>query len=103
MSLPLPRTRGGTKTNLQSNMSALARPIMNLIMQEAAMGALPTLYAATAPDVKGGDYYGPDGFQEMRGYPKKVDSSKESKDVGIARQLWVESENLTGVRFAGLL
>ena len=93
---------GGTKTNLQSNMSAFVRPLMNLMMQDAAMGALPTLYAATAPDVKGGDYYGPDGFQEMRGYPEKVASSKESKDVGVARQLWVESEKLTGITFAGL-
>ena len=84
-------------------MSALLRPLMDLIMQEAKMGALPTLYAATAPDVEGGDYYGPNGFQEMRGYPKKVPSSDESQDVGIAKQLWLESENLTGVRFGALL
>lgn len=93
---------GGTKTNLQSNMFALWRPLMNLIMQEAEMGALPTLYAAAAPDVQGGDYYGPDGFQEMRGYPEKVDSSDESKDVSVARQLWVESEKLTDVTYTEL-
>ena len=93
---------GGTKTNLQSHMSSVLRPLLNLIMQEQAMGALPTLYAATAPDVSGNDYYGPGGFQEMRGYPIKVDSSDESQDVGLARQLWLESEKLTGVHYEAL-
>ena len=93
---------GGTKTNLQGNMSAPFRSVLNLIMQEAEMGALPTLYAATAPDVTGGDYYGPGGFQEIRGHPIKVDSTPAAKDVGVAQQLWVESEKLTKVKFAGL-
>ena len=93
---------GGTKTNLQSNMSALWRPLLNLIMQEPAMGALPTLYAATAPGVRGNDYYGPDGFQEIRGYPARVDSSAPSQDVGVARQLWEESARLTGVHYEAL-
>ena len=93
---------GGTKTNLQSNMSFLWRPLLNLIMQEPAMGALPTLYAATAPDVRGNEYFGPDGFQEIRGYPTRVDSSEASQDVGVARQLWLESEKLTGVRYEAL-
>ena len=72
---------------------------MNLMMQEAAMGALPTLYAATAPDVKGDEYFGPDGFQEMRGYPKRVDKSDKAKDASVAKQLWLESERLTGVSY----
>ena len=93
---------GGTKTNLQGNMSRLARPLINLIMQEAKMGALPTLYAATAPNVSGNDYYGPNGFQEIRGYPRKVDSSDESQDNGLARQLWLESERLTGITYDAL-
>ena len=93
---------GGTKTNLQGNMSRLARPLINLIMQEASKGALPTLYAATAPGVSGNDYYGPNGFQEIRGYPRKVDSSDESQDSGLARQLWLESERLTGVTYDAL-
>ncbi len=93
---------GGTKTNLQSNMSRLWRPLLNLIMQEPEMGALPTLYAAIAPDVRGNEYFGPSGFQEIRGYPTRVDSSEESQDVGVARQLWAESERLTGVRYAAL-
>ena len=48
--------------------------------QSIAMGALPTLYAATAPDVKGADYYGRSGFREMRGYPKKVTSNPVSHE-----------------------
>ncbi len=67
--------------------------------QKPEMGALPTLYAATAPDVKGGDYYGPRGFMEMRGYPKKVLSSKRSHDGAVAARLWEVSEELTGVQY----
>ena len=93
---------GGTKTNLQGNMFAPFRSVLNLVMQEPEMGALPTLYAATAPGVEGGDYYGPGGFQEIRGYPVKVDSTPASKDVGVARQLWLESEKLTKVSFEAL-
>ena len=93
---------GGTKTNLQSHMSSLWRPLLNLIMQEPAMGALPTLYAATAPDVRGNEYFGPDGFGEIRGHPRRVDSSEASQDVGAARLLWAESERLTGVRYEAL-
>jgi NAD(P)-dependent dehydrogenase (short-subunit alcohol dehydrogenase family) len=68
-----------------------------LIAQSAAMGALPTLYAATAPDVKGGEYFGPDGRGEMRGYPTRVQASKAAQDPGAAQRLWAVSEKLTGV------
>ena len=61
------------------------------------MGALPTLRAATDPGVLGGQYYGPDGFGEQRGYPKVVTSSDKSHDVGVQRRLWAVSEELTGV------
>ena len=44
------------------------------------MGALPTLRAATDPAVRGGQYYGPDGFGEQRGHPKLVESSQQSHD-----------------------
>jgi NAD(P)-dependent dehydrogenase (short-subunit alcohol dehydrogenase family) len=66
--------------------------------QDAKIGALPTLYAATADDVESGNYYGPDGFMEMRGYPTKVDSSELSKDPEVAQKLWDVSEELTGVK-----
>lgn len=69
------------------------------VLNSAELGALPTLRAATDPSVKGGQYYGPDGFRELRGYPKLVGSSKQSKDVAIQERLWTVSEELTGVTF----
>ena len=74
--------------------------LMNTVMaQDQAAGALPTLYAATMPDVAGGDYYGPDGFMEMRGAPAKVESNEKSHDEADAARLWNMSEELTGVVF----
>jgi len=73
-----------------------------LIAQDAAGGALPTLYAATAPDVRGGDYFGPDGFAEIRGAPKRVGSSQRSQDREVAERLWRASEDLTNVRYDAL-
>ncbi len=89
---------GWTATNLQqySRYLQLLNPLM---AQTTAMGALPTLYAATAMDVRGGDYIGPGGFMELRGYPKKVRSSARSHDEAVARRLWATSEDLTEVRY----
>ena len=61
------------------------------------MGALPILRAAVDPDAAGGDYYGP--RLEVKGYPRKVRSSRRSYDVAVQRRLWTESERLTGVSF----
>lgn len=74
-----------------------------LFSQTAAMGALPTLYAATAADIRGGDYIGPNGIGELHGNPAKVQSSGRSHDPEAARKLWEVSETLTGVpyRFSG--
>jgi NAD(P)-dependent dehydrogenase (short-subunit alcohol dehydrogenase family) len=86
--------------------SALAAAIMRLgnrlFSQDAAHGALPTLYAAAAPDVKSGDYVGPDGFMENRGHPNKVRSTARSHDAEAARRLWEISEKLTGVSYEAL-
>jgi len=73
-----------------------------LFAQSAEMGALPTLYAATAPGVKGGEYFGPGGFAEMWGAPKRVRSSRRSYDAADAARLWEISEEATGVRFDAL-
>jgi NAD(P)-dependent dehydrogenase (short-subunit alcohol dehydrogenase family) len=73
-----------------------------LISQSAAKGALPQLYAATAPEVKGGEYFGPNGIAESFGYPKRVDSIAESKDLDVAARLWSVSEDLTGVTYEPL-
>ena len=63
------------------------------------MGALPTLYAACGPDVVSKDYFGPSGFLEMKGFPKKVTSNGVSHDPSMATRLWTLSEDLTGVTF----
>ena len=73
-----------------------------LFAQSAAMGALPTLYAATAPNMNGCDYIGPVGFFGMRGAPGKVKSSGRSHDAQLAARLWQVSQDLTGVRYAAL-
>lgn len=67
--------------------------------QSDAMGALPSLYAATAPDVRGGDYFGPNLF-EWRGHPKRVGMSAVASDPEIAARLWDVSEERTGVVFS---
>jgi NAD(P)-dependent dehydrogenase (short-subunit alcohol dehydrogenase family) len=91
---------GGSNTELDRNLpqwiNVVSRPLM-LIAQTADMGALPTLRAATDPGVLGGQYYGPDGFGEQRGYPKVVSSSKVSHDTEAQRRLWAVSEELTSV------
>lgn len=89
---------GWTATDLQRH-TGLVSFLNHFFSQNIPMGALPTLYAATANDVESGDYYGPSGFQEMKGYPKKVKSNALSYDKPIAKKLWEASEQLTGVRF----
>ncbi|WP_254527778.1 oxidoreductase [Natrinema gelatinilyticum] len=74
--------------------------IMNTVLaQSAGKGALPTLYAATDPDAEGGAYYGPGGFQNMRGTPERQASSDRSYDEETARRLWAVSSELTGVTY----
>jgi NAD(P)-dependent dehydrogenase (short-subunit alcohol dehydrogenase family) len=96
---------GYSATNLQSTgptgvMKHLMSVSNRLVAQSAEKGALPTLYAATAPGVEGGDYYGPDGFREMRGnHPTHVDVIPEGRDLEVGRRLWEVSEELTGVRY----
>jgi NAD(P)-dependent dehydrogenase (short-subunit alcohol dehydrogenase family) len=102
---------GYAATNLQqvgpsmqgSRLGGLLMSLGNrLFAQSDEMGALPQLYAATAPDVRGGEYFGPDGIGESRGHPKRVDSTKASKDTATAARLWEASEDLTGVRYDAL-
>ena len=88
---------GWTETNLQVH-SPPARFMNRFFAQEPLMGALPTLYAATQPDVNGAEYYGPSGFMELNGPPKRVKSNKRSHDKNVAERLWNVSEDLTGVR-----
>jgi NAD(P)-dependent dehydrogenase (short-subunit alcohol dehydrogenase family) len=95
---------GGSNTELVRNSPAVLRTIADavgpLLFQSAEMGALPTLRAATDPGVLGGQYYGPDGIGEQRGYPKVVASNDQSHDVAAQKRLWAVSEELTGVVYA---
>jgi hypothetical protein len=67
--------------------------------QDPAKGALPQLRAATDPQVRGGQYWGPDGLFELRGYPTLVKSSAKSYDEAVQKRLWGIAEELTGVSF----
>ena len=86
---------GWTGTNLQDE-SPLLRFFNPLVSMKPWQGALPTLYAAVAPDAQGGEYFGPDGLGEMRGYPTRVGTSNRAKNREDASRLWTVSEELTG-------
>ena len=93
---------GGSRTELTRNLPTVigaATKLVEPLFQGADMGALPTLRAATDPGVLGGQYFGPDGFGEQRGYPVVVASSRVSHDADAQRRLWAVSEQLTGVTF----
>jgi hypothetical protein len=99
---------GYAATNLQyrgpeargSRVRMAAMKVANsLLAQSAEMGTLPMLYAATAEEVAGGDYVGPGGFMNMRGYPETQPSSDRSYDEATAERLWQVSEELTGVEY----
>jgi NAD(P)-dependent dehydrogenase (short-subunit alcohol dehydrogenase family) len=70
-----------------------------VIAQNADMGALPTLYAATVPDLPGGTFVGPDAWGGMRGYPRVISAAARAYDTEAAGRLWSVSEELTGVRY----
>lgn len=83
-------------SNLMGSLFALSN---NIFAQSAKMGALPSLRAATDPDVQGGDYYGPRGFMEGQGLPKKVRANERARDRDTQRRFFDVSEELTGVRY----
>jgi NAD(P)-dependent dehydrogenase (short-subunit alcohol dehydrogenase family) len=94
---------GYASTDLQSHTESALDRVMalgnRLVAQSADGGALPVLYAATMPGVRGGDYYGPSGLGEMRGHPKQVGTTRAAKDTALAAKLWKKAEGLTGVAF----
>ncbi|WP_063733649.1 SDR family NAD(P)-dependent oxidoreductase [Streptomyces sp. RTd22] len=94
---------GISDSELSRNAAAWMRPLFAatgpFIRQSSAMGALPTLRAATNPEVVGGQYYGPDGFGGFKGHPAIVASSAQSYDAALQRRLWTVSQELTGVEF----
>lgn len=79
--------------------AGMARRFLWFLFQPVERGALPTLFAATAANARGGGYYGPDGVWELRGDPTEAAIPAEALHVGDAVRLWSESERLTGVSF----
>ena len=93
---------GVSRTNIAQGLGWIGKvsmPIAGLFFQSARIGAFPILRAATDPQATGGQYYGPDGKNERKGYPVIVSSSPESHEEEVARRLWERSEYLTSVRF----
>jgi len=93
---------GVTHTNLASRdsgkqLNKFFQLLSKLITQPANMGALPTIYAATEPTLKGGEYIGPDGKNEWKGYPKILEHNLY--DAEISNKLWSISEELTGISY----
>lgn len=97
---------GVATTELTRHLPRLVEPFFALgarltpLAQSPAQGALPQLRAATGAGVEGGDYWGPDGFQGMSGYPVRARSTSRSRDPELARALWDLSERLTGEHYA---
>jgi NAD(P)-dependent dehydrogenase (short-subunit alcohol dehydrogenase family) len=89
---------GWTATDLQRH-AGLFSFLNFFFAMKVEQGALPTLRAAIDENVKGGDYYGPDGWKEWRGDPVKVDSNQPSKDKSIAQRLWAKTVELAGIDF----
>jgi NAD(P)-dependent dehydrogenase (short-subunit alcohol dehydrogenase family) len=90
---------GTSHSELTRHLAAPVRLEFKRLEQNTEMGALPTLRAATDPAVLGGQYFGPGGPFETRGYPKVVASSDRSHDTAVGQRLWAVSEELTGVTF----
>lgn len=96
---------GITVTDLTNNMASahnsfllrLGGKISHLFSQSVEMGALPQLYAATSPDARGGQYYGPDSFNGMRGYPAPARMTAGARDDLAANRLWELTIKLTGI------
>jgi NAD(P)-dependent dehydrogenase (short-subunit alcohol dehydrogenase family) len=96
---------GYVSTNLQTSAATgMVKVVFGRLLiplaQSPDQGALPQLYAATAPDVESGQFIGPDGMAELRGAPKRVQIAPTATDAETGHRLWELSERLTAVRFA---
>ena len=94
----------GLQTSGPAGVVPLSFRILEMILkplasQDAAHGALPTLFAATSPAVLPAGYYGPSGFYELKGHPVPAKIAPAAKDLNLAKRLWTETERLTGAAF----
>ena len=88
----------GSSTGLARVGERMVSGTVGLLLSSDKEGALPTLFAATSPEAQGGHYYGPQGFQEMRGGDVgPAEMSPAALDVNAQRKLWEVCEQLTGV------
>jgi len=97
---------GMTRTNLtpramadRGRLMRAASRLTSLIVSDVEAGARPQLYAATAPGVRGGQFFGPRGFQEVRGPVTEVRASAQARDPGNGRRMWATAARLTGVTY----
>jgi len=89
-------------TGMPGLMVRVATLAIGVLGQSAARGALPGLHAATAPDIAGGQYWGPDGLLEVRGDVAPAAISVQAQDRAVWQRLWTVSEELTGVTYPSL-
>jgi NAD(P)-dependent dehydrogenase (short-subunit alcohol dehydrogenase family) len=99
---------GFARTNLIANgpgkrslLARLSLSVGSVMSQSASDGALPTLFAATSPDVQPAGYYGPRGFLGLRGRPTLSIPASRARDRNVARKLWEVSEKMVGVQWPG--
>lgn len=96
---------GVSRTNLlitgagRWSAAGIARRFLPFLFQPQAQGALPTLYAATSPEAKGGMYYGPDKMGETRGFPTAAKIPAQAEDLEVSKKLWEVSQKLAMVEF----
>lgn len=96
---------GVSRTNLlitgagRWSASGMARTFLPFLFQPSAQGALPTLYAATSPEARGGLYYGPNKMSEIRGFPAIAKIPAQAEDVNVSLKLWEISQRLANVKF----
>lgn len=96
---------GISRTNLlisgagRWSVSGMMRTFLPFLFQPQAQGALPTLYAATSPEAKGGLYYGPDKMSETRGFPTIAKIPSLAEDVNVTVKLWEISQKIAQVEF----
>lgn len=93
---------GSSDTDISRHIPRIRRalsPLSSVLQQSIAMGALPTLRAATDPEAENGDCYGPDGRLQWRGPPTRVRLARRAREPESRRRLWDESVRLTGVSY----
>ncbi|WFE24522.1 oxidoreductase [Solwaraspora sp. WMMD937] len=97
---------GMTRTNLtpramadRGRLMRAASRLMSLVVSPVEAGARPQLYAATAPGVRGGQFFGPRGFQEIHGPVTEVRASAQARDLGNGRRMWAAAARLTDVTY----